>query len=60
MELSTYADGDGSRCYPSRRTLAAHFSISIRTVQNLLNDLEALGVQRKVGIHGESGPAIRN
>ncbi|MGA7294737.1 MAG: hypothetical protein WBW53_06105 [Terriglobales bacterium] len=34
-----------------------HFSV--RTIQALLNDLETLGLQHKVGLYGESGPAIR-
>jgi len=59
MLLATYADSDGSRVRPSRVTMAAHLSCSVRTVQSLLNDLEELGLQRKVGLHGESGPAVR-
>jgi len=57
--LATYANGDGSNARPSRKSMANLLSCSVRTVQTLLNDLAALGLQREVGLHGESGPAVR-
>ncbi len=57
--LATYASADGTSVYPSRATMAAYLSYSVRTVQNLLNDLDDLGFQKKVGLHGEGGAAVR-
>lgn len=58
--LATYANSDGTNVYPSRITMAAHLSCSVRTVQRLLNDLETLGVQKRTGRHGgPRGTAVR-
>jgi hypothetical protein len=57
--LATYADGDGSRVYPSIATMMLHFGWSKATNCRLLKDLETLGLQKKVGLQGKQGTARR-
>jgi hypothetical protein len=58
--LATFADGDGSRIFPTVETMTKHFGWSRATTFRLLADLRALNLlSEKIGLHGESGPAIR-
>jgi hypothetical protein len=58
--LATYADGDGSRIFPSVATMTEHFGWSRATAFRLLADLRALGLlSEKTGLHGERGTAVR-
>lgn len=59
--LATYADGDGTRVYPSVKTMSEHFDWSRGTIFRLLADLRALRLLNdKSGLHGERGTAIRS
>jgi hypothetical protein len=58
--LATFADGDGSRIFPTVETMTKHFGWSRATTFRLLADLRALNLlSEKIGLRGESGPAIR-
>lgn len=58
--LATFADGDGSRIRPSEPTITDHFGWNRATTFRYLDDLEALGIQKRVGRFGGSrGVAIR-
>jgi hypothetical protein len=58
--LATYANPDGTNCWPSRNTLAAALGLSVRTIATLLADLETLGYIESKGLHGLRGPRIKN
>ncbi|MGO8811005.1 MAG: hypothetical protein ACLQJF_16220 [Candidatus Sulfotelmatobacter sp.] len=58
--LATFADGDGTRVRPSEPTMTEHFGWSRATTFRYLDDLKALGLQKRVGRFGGSrGVAIR-
>jgi hypothetical protein len=58
--LATYADGNGSRVYPGEKVMTSHFGWSRGTTFRVLDDLEKLGLQKRVGRHGGSrGTAVR-
>jgi hypothetical protein len=44
LQLATYADANGSRIFPSARTIGRELGISERTVKYVFNDLKTLGV----------------
>jgi Helix-turn-helix domain len=58
--LATYANPDGTNCWPSRDTLAAALGQGVRTIARLLDDLETLGYMESKGLHGLRGPRIKN
>jgi hypothetical protein len=58
--LATYADGDGTRIFPSVETMNKHFGWGRATVFRLLADLRALQLlSDKIGLHGKQGTAVR-
>ncbi len=62
MYLRDRADKDG-RCYPSVRTIASDLSISPRTVQRAVRDLEKAGMVRceeRVRVNGGRSSTIYN
>jgi hypothetical protein len=59
--LATYGDGDGSRIFPSVKSMARHFPWSRRKIFYLLDDLKALGLlESSDHYHGERGTRIRS
>jgi hypothetical protein len=58
--LATYANPDGTNCWPSRDTLAAALGQGVRTIARLLDDLETLGYMESKGLNGLRGPRIKN
>lgn len=44
LQLATYADANGTRIFPSARTIGRELGISERTVKYVFNDLKTLGV----------------
>ena len=52
--LATFADGDGTRVRPSEPTMTEHFGWSRATTFRYLDDLKALGLQKRVGRFGGS------
>ncbi len=59
LELSTYADGDGTNAFPSIRSLQRIFGDSRRTVFRRLADLKELGFIKDVGKSKFQGTTIR-
>jgi helix-turn-helix protein len=57
--LATYADGDGTRIFPTAETLATSTGLSKRTIFTLLDDLKTCGFLETSGYHGERGARIR-
>jgi hypothetical protein len=58
--LATYADGDGTRIFPSAETMTKHFGWGRATTFRLLADLRALQLLGdKTGLHGKQGTAVR-
>jgi hypothetical protein len=57
--LATYADGDGTRIFPTAASLAVSMGLSKRTIFNLLDNLKTCGFLETAGYHGENGPRIR-
>jgi len=58
-KLGSYANADGSSCYPSARKLADVTGWSLRKVRYILAELNAMGLAVRTGRNGQHGAAIR-
>lgn len=57
--LAKYANPDGTRCFPSAKTMATAMGLSARTVFRLLDDLRTLGFMNDGGYHAIHKTRIR-